>query len=82
MGGKTLGDFGTDFAAVHMDGEVAITTEADRSLRVLVRQPAQPRAARMVAFGDATSMPSRSAKKPWQAFQIASKVRSGAKSPA
>ena len=42
MGGKTLGDFGSDFAAIHMDGEVAIAPEADRSLRVLVRQPAKP----------------------------------------
>ena len=37
MGGKTLGDFGSDFAAIHMDGEVAIASEADRSLRVLIR---------------------------------------------
>ena len=42
MGGKTLGDFGSDFAAIHMNGEVAIAPEADRSLRVLVRQPTKP----------------------------------------
>lgn len=33
MRGKTLGDFGSDVAAIHMDGEVAIVPEADRSPR-------------------------------------------------
>ena len=42
MGSKTSGDFGADFAAIHMDGKVAIAAETDRSLRVLIRQPTKP----------------------------------------
>jgi hypothetical protein len=42
MAGNTLIDFCADPAAIHTNGEIAITADPQGGLRILVGQPAQP----------------------------------------
>jgi hypothetical protein len=51
-----------------------VIADIERSLCILVREPANPRAARIVAFGEATLMPSRSVRSCYEALHTASKV--------
>jgi hypothetical protein len=72
--GKVPRNFRTDLPAIHVNRKIAVAADPYSDLRLFIRYPAERRAVRIVEFGEATSMPSRSASSCWQAFQTASKV--------
>jgi len=65
-------DFGANFTAVHVNRNITVDADIEGS----PSSESQPtrRAARIVAFGEATVMPSRSARSCCEAFHTASKV--------
>lgn len=67
-------DFGANFTAIHVNRNLTVSADIEGSPSILVREPATRRAARIVAFGDATLIPSRSARSCCEAFHTASKV--------
>jgi hypothetical protein len=67
-------DFGANFTAVHVNRNITVSADIESSPCILVREPAHPPGPRIVAFGEATAMPSRSARSCCEAFHTASKV--------
>jgi hypothetical protein len=69
-----LFDFGANFTAVHVNRNITVIADIEGSPCILVRESANRRAARIVAFGEAPVMPSCSARSCCEAFHTASNV--------
>jgi hypothetical protein len=80
MVGEPFLNFFPDPSAIHVHRQISVPGDAHRSLGIVIREKAEPPrgAARIVPFGDPTSMPSRSESRCWHAFHTPQKYKPAA----